>query len=84
MKNINEIKEYLNIGTANEVEKTLISNALEIEKKYETELVSGDYGYGIEADFISFPFILEDEDEVKDLEKIEQIGGIIFYKKIYR
>ena len=84
MKTVEEIRDYLNIGTANEVEKTLIANAMEIEKKYETELASGNYGYGIEADFVSSPFILEDEDEVKDLIKIDQIGGIVFYKKLYR
>lgn len=74
----------MNVGTANEIEGTLVTNAMEIEKKYETELASGNYGYGIEADFISSPFILEDEDEIKDLVKIDQIGGIVFYKKLYR
>lgn len=84
MKTVEEIREYLNVGTTNEVEETLISNAMEIEKKYEKELDTGNYGYGIEADFISSPFILEDENEVEDLEKIDQIGGVVFYKKIYR
>jgi|GEM_PF-4017734 len=84
MRTVEEIRDYLNIGTANEVEKTLVTNAMKIEKKHETELASGDYGYGIEADFVSSPFILEDEDEVKDLVKIDQIGGIVFYQKIYR
>lgn len=79
-----EIRDYLNIGTANEVEETLVANAMEIEKKYETELASGNYGYGIEADFVSSPFILEDEDEVQDLVKIDQIGGVVFYQKLYR
>ena len=84
MRTVEEIRDYLNIGTANEVEESLVINAIEIEKKYETELTSGNYGYGIEADFVSSPFILEDEDEVKDLIKIDQIGGIVFYKKLYR
>lgn len=84
MRTVEEIREYLNVGTANEIEGTLVTNAMEIEKKYETELASGNYGYGIEADFISSPFILEDEDEVKDLVKIDQIGGIVFYKKLYK
>lgn len=84
MRTVEEIRDYLNIGTANEVEDILIANAMEIEKKHETELASGDYGYGIEADFVSLPFILEDEDEVEDLKKIDQIGGVVLYKKIYR
>ena len=84
MRTVEEIRDYLNIDTANEVEETLIVNAMEIEKKYETELTSGNYGYGIEADFVSSPFILEDEDEVKDLIRIDQIDGIVFYKKLYR
>ena len=84
MRTVEEIRDYLNIGTVNEVEETLVANAMEIEKKYETELTSGNYGYGIEADFVSSPFILEDEDEVKDLIRIDQIDGIVFYKKLYR
>lgn len=84
MRTVEEIREYLNVGTVNKVEETLVTNAMEIEKKYETELASGNYGYGIEADFISSPFILEDEDEVKDLVKIDQIGGVVFYQKLYR
>lgn len=78
-----EIRTYLMLANRNITEENLIADALQVEKKYEKELLDGTYEYGIHADFYNNPFILEDENEVAELKFVDQIGGIIVYKPIY-
>ena len=83
MRTTEEIKEYLNVGR-DIVSEQLIKDAIKIEKQYEEELLSGNYGYGIEADFINSPFILEDEETIKELIKVKQIGGVVLYQILFK
>ena len=83
MRTTEEIKEYLNVGR-DIVSEQLIKDAIKIEKQYEKELLSGNYGYAIEADFINSPFILEDEETIKELIKVKQIGGVVLYQIIFK
>ena len=79
-----EIKIYLLLNNRDAVEEKLVADALQVEKKYEKELLDGKYEYGTYADYYNNPFVLEDEDEVEELKFIEQIGGIVVYEPIYK
>lgn len=83
MRTTEEIKDYLNVGR-DIVSEQLIKDAIKIEKQYEKELLSGNYGYAIEADFINSPFILEDEETIKELIKVKQIGGVVLYQILFK
>lgn len=77
-----EIRVYLLLNNRDSVEEKLVADALQVEKKYEKELLEGKYEYAIYADYHNNPFVLEDEDKVKELNFIEQIGGIVVYEPI--
>ena len=79
-----EIRIYLLLNNRDTVEEKLIADALQVEKKYEKELLEGRYEYGTYADYHNNPFVLEDEDEVEELKFIEQIGGIVVYEPIFK
>ena len=81
MRNETEIKEFLLINNRDKTERTLLANAIEVEQKYEKELKEGKYNYAIYSDYVNNPDVLEDE-SVKELKIIEQIGGIIVYEPI--
>jgi len=84
MRTIEEIKEYLSVNGTTSIDNRLINSAIKIEEKYEEELETGEYGYGVRSDVINNPFILEDEDWVEELHPIEEIDGVIFYQLIFR
>jgi hypothetical protein len=85
MRTFEEIKEYLMIfgRFSKETEEKIINKALLVEKIYAKEIENGDFEYALLSDFINSPFILEDEDEVEKLVKIDQIGSIVVYKPIF-
>lgn len=62
---------------------SIIKDALFVEEKYSKDIEEGNYEYALLCDFINSPFILEDEDEVERLEKIEQIGGLVVYRPVF-
>ena len=84
MRTIEQIKEYLGVNGATPIDNRLINSAIKIEEKYEKELETGDYGYGVLSDFLNNPYILEDEDYVDTLHLIEEIDGVVFYECIYK
>ena len=73
-----EIRNYL-ILNKDAVADKLVLDALQVEEKYEKELLNGKYEYCVYADFQNNPYILEDERKIKF---IEQIGGIVVYETI--
>jgi len=79
-----EIRIYLLLNNKDNIEEKLIADALQVEKKYEKELLEGKYEYGTYSDYYNNPFVLEDEDKVKELKLIEQIGGIVVYEPIFK
>ena len=79
-----EIKIYLLLNNRDVETEELVTDALQVEKKYEKELLDGKYEYGIHADYYNSPFVLEDENEVEELKFIEHIGGIVVYEPIYK
>lgn len=86
MRNKDEIKDYLLLGGKHKnddiINNELIQTAISIEQKYKKELESGKYGYGLQCDYECSPYILEDEDIVKELKFISNIDGIILYEII--
>ena len=84
MRTIEQIKEYLGVNGTTPIDNRLINSAVKIEKKYEKELETGDYGYGTLLDFLKNPYILEDEEYVDTLQLIEEIDGVVFYECIYK
>ena len=85
MRTVDEIKEYLMINNYSNIDiEEIIKDALFIETNYRKDIRDNNYEYALICDFINSPFILEDEDEVDKLELIEQVGGLIVYKPIYK
>lgn len=82
MKNIQEIMEYLTIGQNRTIwEGTTLDKALELEKQYEKEISEGIVGYALICDFDCSPFILEDEDKAKMIEKERfKEAGLVLYE----
>lgn len=79
MRNRKEILEYIMLAEGyDENFDSIVETAQQIEQEYEEELLKGDVGYGLLCDFINTPFILED----CDIEKIEEVNGIVVYKKL--
>lgn len=84
MRTVDEIREYLMLGNKSNInEKEIIKDAEFIEENYSKDIRDNNYEYALICDFINSPFILEDEDEVKELLPIEKIGGLIVYQPIY-
>lgn len=87
MKTRKEIAEYLGIELPDAV-----GVGSEFEKDFEGFIVAGKvfenkpefkktgYGYGLACDFNSNPEILELLNENQELEKVEELNGVIFYK----
>lgn len=81
MRTTQEIKEYLMINNRDLTNiDLLINQAQKWEKEY-PQIKNGIYGYGIEADFISTPFILEDED-FTEMKEIKRQNGLVLYEII--
>ena len=80
MKTRQEIIDYLGLEESYEYTEELISTANEIESKYEWELKCKTYGYGLDCDFESMPYVLEDHEYCGGLKKIETINGIAVYE----
>ena len=59
----------------------VLETAFSIEKKYRNQLAFGVYGYGLLGDFESTPDRLEDTN-IWQLQKVEEIDGIVVYHKI--
>ena len=84
MRTVEEIRDYLMLNNrTDEVNKELIRDALFVEENYSKDIENNNFEYALLCDFENSPFVLEDEDEVEYLEKIEQVGGIVVYKPIY-
>lgn len=84
MKTQYEIMEYLMVLSRNiDNIDDILKDANKVEEKYKNEIENEGYEYALYSDFINSPFILEDEDLVSELKKIDQIGGIIVYKPIF-
>lgn len=81
-----EIRNYLILDNNNDedINLQLIKDALQVENKYYDNIINGNYEYACACDFINSSFILEDEDNIEDLVKIDQIGGIVVYYKTYK
>lgn len=77
-----EIREYLMINNNGSVEEKLVADAIQVEKKYVKELMGGVYEYSTYADYHNCPNIMEDENVVKELKFIEQIGGVVVYEPV--
>lgn len=84
MKTKYEIMEYLMVLSRNiDNIDDILKDANKVEEKYKNEIENEGYEYALYSDFINSPFILEDEDLVSELKKIDQIGGIVIYKPIF-
>lgn len=73
-----EIAHYLGLEGEYEFRDEVIAAAKVVEAKY-----AGDssIGYGLLCDFECTPYVLEDENDYS-LEKIEEINGVVVYRKI--
>lgn len=81
MRNRQEILGYLMLPEdwdTLECINGIVVTAQRIEQEYEEELSEGSVGYGLLCDFESTPFVLED----CEIEEIEEINGIVVYKKL--
>ena len=79
-RTIEEIKSYLMIHSRDLTDvDTIIKQAQNWEKEYETELNHHIYEYALLSDFINSPFILEDED-VTEMIEIKRENGLVLYK----
>ena len=80
-----EIKEYLMLHNHERVDiEGIMKDALFIEENYVKHIREDNYEYALSCDFYNSPFILEDEDMVDRLEKIEEIGGLVVYRPVYK
>ena len=84
MRNKQEIMEYLMVLSRdiNNLDD-ILKDAKKVEEKYRDKIENEGYEYALYSDFVNSPFILEDEDLVSELKKIDQIGGIVVYKPIF-
>lgn len=81
MKTREEIMDYLIIYENTSNLETFIESAMIAEKKYNQQLENGEYGYGLECDFDSRPYVLESED-FDSLKEVERINGVVVYERI--
>lgn len=78
MRTQKEIIDYLGLEEENN-NAELIKTALEIEKKFESQLKSGLYGYGLSGDLQVHGRL---EDPIYELKEIININDIVVYEKI--
>lgn len=81
MRTLEEIKKYLQLDTMSDLAEfhDALQAAAIFESKYKEQLESGRYGYALHSDFYSIPHIIEDPS--CQLIKIEELDGIVAYKK---
>lgn len=85
MRTPQEIMEYLMLYNRTDIKvDDIIKDALLVEVCYASQIKENSHEYALACDFINSPFILEYEDEVERLEKVDEIGGLIVYKPIYK
>ena len=78
-----EIKDYLQLWDINDKTQILIDTAREFEEQYYNEIQDGNYGHGLENDFESSPFILEDED-LTEMKEIFRKNGVVLYERLWK